>query len=181
MKAFIFLCGAFLFVAVLANAYDNTGNKEAVSVKRHLQPVLAAALEENKDISLQNIVNVAWDLVCFATYEAKGIDVADARWIAEQGLKKEALSVTGYQIADEHYNEFRGNNYGLVFINHARQLVVGTIFDADVYMKGRESYCVTGAEAVLTYKRDKPKDINRATARYFVLERQQATQSTKGE
>lgn len=173
MKVFMLLCGAFFFGVVVSNAFENIANKEAVSVKRQVVPVLKAALERDKDISLQDIGGVSWDLVCFATYQARGIDVADASWIAEQALAKEGLSFANYQIADENYNEFRGNNYGLVFISHARQLIVGTVFESGVYIDARQASCVPAAEAVLKYKSEKPKNINSAVVRYFSLMRQE--------
>lgn len=121
---------------------------------------------------LAGIGGVAWDYICVGSYEAKGIDVASAKWIAEHARMKHIDSpkqdFSGFDIADEIYTEFAGSQHGLVFVSLQEKLLVGTLFPEDVGIEGEG--CVEAADAALV---DTPKEkqpyVAKNYRRYFSL------------
>lgn len=181
MKAFASICGV-VFLAVIAFfaaidfvVPDHVQDREAVLVKDQIAQTLSPLFWYDEDISLQNIGNISWDLVCLGTYEANGIDVASAKWIAAQALKKEDRLLSSYKVADAHYTEFKGSRYGLVFISHASLLVVGTAFEAEIDMRAPPS-CVPAQDAILKYKGNCCAEADKAKqGRVFALEKRSST------
>jgi hypothetical protein len=157
VKIFAAVCGVILLAVIAFFAAadfampDRIQDREAVLVKEQILQTLAPLLSYDEDIPVQNIGNTVWDMVCFGSYEAKGIDVASAGWIAAQALRKEDRSAFSYKTADEYYTEFKGSSHGLVFISHASLLIVGTVFDAEIDMRGPQS-CVQAQDAILKYE-----------------------------
>jgi hypothetical protein len=169
--AIIFLAVAAFFAAIDFVVPERVQDREAVLVKDQVAQTLSPLFWYDEDISLQNIGGISWDLVCLGTYEAKGIDVASAHWIAAQALKKEDRLISSYKVADEYYTELKGSRYGLVFISHASWLVVGTVFEAEVDLRSPPS-CVPAQDAILKYKANCCAEADKSKqTRIFALEK----------
>ena len=144
LKVCLFLFG----VVFLLGLYQQFGpDGSAYKVQDKLSREINEGMKRSEKLILNNRANIMWDYVCPASYEFKGIDVADGLEIASGMLKK--VDFTDFLVANEYYNEFSGNQYGLVFISLQLKMVVAIQINDIGLLNSLSSPCVAGANAVL--------------------------------
>lgn len=129
---------------------DTYKNGSAYKLQRIIQKEINAIVQDNKEISLETIGGVQWDYICFASYEAKGIDVADGIDVVQYGLNKHTLDFPDYAVANENYNELSPDwLYGLVFVSNSEQMLVAISLDKVFSASSTEDTCSKASSAQL--------------------------------
>ncbi|MBW7911273.1 MAG: hypothetical protein H3C49_08390 [Alphaproteobacteria bacterium] len=172
MKKALLILASIVSALVLYGVLTMYMNIRAYHVRGQVLHAFSVAPQSGAPPVLAGVGGVVWDYICVGSYEAKGIDVASAKWIAERARVKHVDSprqdFSGFDIADEIYTEFAGSRHGLVFVSLQEKLLVGTVFPADVGLGGEG--CVEAADAALV---DTPKEKQSYVAknyrRYFSL------------
>lgn len=138
--------GVFLYAIV-----EVYSNRRAFDVRGRINQAFAIGLKEGYIPPLRAVGGIEWDYICSGSYEARGIDVASTRWIAEHAfirhIDDKLQDLSGFDIADQTYTEFSGSEYGLVYVSVKEKLVVGTLFPDSVLLKSLG--CVSAKDASL--------------------------------
>lgn len=128
MKSLKFLAKIIIFLVIVIfafNAYDYYRNKQAYDVKEEIIKTLNTGFNEQKSIELENIGGMKWEQICFISYELNGIDVSNGLDIPVRYLKIPESAFS--QIANESYNEFKGNEYGIAFWSLEHKMFVAIL------------------------------------------------------
>lgn len=138
--------GVFLYAIV-----EVYSNRRAFDVRERIDHVFAAGFKEGNIPSLAAVGGIEWDYICSGSYEARGIDVASTRWIAEHAFMRhiddKLQDLSGFDIADQTYTELSRSKYGLVYVSLKEKLVVGTRFPERMLLKSLG--CVSAKDAAL--------------------------------
>lgn len=122
LAIFLILCLVFILIY---NVYDFYKNRTAYNVKNKIIETFTSGFNEQKPIELENLGGVEWEQVCFISYELNGIDVSNGLDIPVRYLKIPRAAFS--QVANEHYNEFKGHRYGMVFYSLRQKILVAIL------------------------------------------------------
>ncbi len=137
-------------------------NKSMHALQSKLEQEINKGLETANTLPLDAAGGVAWDYVCFVSYDSTGAEEADGARVAQEALRGTGLDFSAFSSVNRTYNALSKDwTHGLVFASAQQKLLVAISLD-DIGGAARpEEVCARAQNAALsvTEKTDDSRSI----------------------